>query len=140
DFLLSLFNAGSNRYGLGDMGDGISPDALRAYLRDSLGLYGERPGAADENTVISLIEDYVASEDVLAGYLMATVDFDSLRVIAGARVEHTRFDAKGFSAEFDEDGDLAIAAATADSSYTDVLPGLHLRYDTEGDWVFRGAL
>lgn len=140
DFTLDLFNGGSNRYTLGDMGDGISPGALREYLRQNLGLYSARPGDVDENTVISLVEDYVASEDILAGYLMATMDIDNLRIIAGARVEHTQFDAGGFSAEFDEDGNLAIGTATADSSYTDVLPGLHLRYDTDGDWVLRGAL
>lgn len=140
DFTLDLLSGGSNRYSLGDMGDGISPGALREYLRRNLGLYSARPGDVDGNTVISLVEDYVASEDILAGYLMATVDLDRLRIIAGARVEHTQFDAEGFSAEFDEDGNLAIGTATADSSYTDVLPGLHLRYDTDGDWVLRGAL
>lgn len=139
-FFLDQLSGGSNRYTLGDMGDAISPAKLREYLRDNLGLYSARPQDVDENTVISLVEDYVASEDVLAGYLMATRDFGNLRVIAGARVEHTRFKASGFSAEFDEDGNLAIAGANADSSYTDVLPGLHLRYDTDGNWVLRGAL
>src|SRR5690606_9839895 len=37
------------------------------------------------------------------------------------------------------DGDIdAISLRRADRSYTSVLPGLHLRYDS-GDWVFRGA-
>lgn len=140
DFSLDLLTGGSSRYTLGNMGDGISPGALRAYLRQNLGQYSARPGDVDENTVISLVEDYVASEDILAGYLMATMDIDNLRIIAGARVERTDFEAEGFSAEFDEDGDLGIGAASADSTYTDVLPGLHLRYDTQGDWVLRGAL
>jgi TonB-dependent receptor len=140
DFLLSLLNGDSNRYSLGDMGDGISPGALREYLRQNLALYSARPGDVAENTLISRVEDYVASEDVLSGYLMATLDFDRLRVIAGARVEQTRFDATGNAAEFDEDGVLTVSPSSADSRYTDILPGLHLRYDTANDWVLRGAL
>ena len=64
-------------------------------LRDRLGEYSARPQDVAANTEVSLIEDYTASEDVLAGYLMATMDFDRLRVIAGARVERTEFEATG---------------------------------------------
>lgn len=122
-----------------DMGDGLDSGAMRDYLAGNLGDYSARPGDVAENTMISLVEDYVASEDVAAGYLMATLDFDALRVIAGARVERTEFEASGYQVELDEDGELAVSARTASSSYTSVLPGLHLRYDAGDDWVLRGA-
>src|SRR5690606_5247602 len=93
-----------------------------------------------ENRMVSLVEDYRASEDVLAAYLMGTMDFGDLRVIAGARVEHTDFDATGWAVDLDADGALTATPTSASSSYTSVLPGLHLRYDTGGDWVLRGAV
>lgn len=124
----------------GVFGEGLSSSAMRDWLRGNRDAFSARPQDVAENTMISLVEDYTASEDVLAGYLMATVDVGKLRLIAGARVERTRFDATGWSVDLDEDGVLATSPASASSSYTSVLPGLHLRYDTDGDWVLRGAV
>ncbi len=140
DLLLGQFNAGAPGYRFGDMGDGIDVAAFLAFQRPNLALYSARPGDVDENTSISLVEDYVASEDVLSGYLMATLDFGNLRLIAGARIERTDFNARGWAVQVDEDGDFSATPSGADSRYTDVLPGLHLRYDTDGDWVLRGAI
>lgn len=126
-------------YSFGDMGDGISSAAMNDYLRANLGEYGERPQDVAANTEVSLLEDYTASEDVLAGYLMATMDFDQLRVIAGARVEHTAFEATGNVVELEDEETIgSISTRNVSSSYTSVLPGLHLRYDMD-DWVLRGA-
>ncbi|WP_024891605.1 TonB-dependent receptor [Luteimonas huabeiensis] len=124
-----------------DMGDGIGSAAMRDYLARMLGAYSERPQDVAENRLISLVEDYTASEDVLAGYLMATMDFGNLRVIAGARAERTDFSAVGNEVVLDDEGDIAsVSRRSAGKRYTDVLPGLHLRYDTDGDWVLRGAV
>src|SRR3546814_17129603 len=71
---------------------------------------------------------------------MGTMDFGNLRVIAGARVERTEFDATGWMVDLDEDGVLTASPTSASSSYTSVLPGLHLRYDTDDAWVLRGAV
>lgn len=139
-FFLSDFSSASPSYRHGNMGDGISSRAMRDYLAARLAEYSARPQDEAANTEVSLIEDYLASEDILAGYLMGTMDFDSLRVIFGARVERTSFEATGNSVDIDADGDIAaITRRTASSDYTRVLPGLHLRYDTSTDWVFRAA-
>ncbi|KAF1721095.1 TonB-dependent receptor [Pseudoxanthomonas wuyuanensis] len=139
DINLGSWTTGSPRYTHGNMGDGISSDAMRNYLRGNLGDYSARPQDVAANTEISLIEDYTASEDVLAGYLMATMDFDKLRVIAGARVERTEFEATGNVVDLEDEETIgSIATREVSSSYTNVLPGLHLRYDL-GDWVLRGA-
>lgn len=130
--------APSFRHGV--FGEGLSSRAMRQWLRDHRDGFSARPQDVAGNTLVSLVEDYVASEDVLAGYLMATVDVGRLRVIAGTRVERTRFEATGWSVDLDGDGVLSASPSSGRSSYTSVLPGLHLRYDTDGDWVLRGAL
>src|SRR5690606_4401257 len=131
---------GTPSYRHGYLGDGLSSDAMRRWLASHQGEFSARPQDVAENTMVSLIEDYSASEDVLAGYLMATMDFGNLRLIAGARVERTEFEASGWMVDLDEDGALTASRSAASSSYTSVLPGLHLRYDTDGDWVLRGAV
>ncbi len=139
-FLLSDWSIGSPDYRHGNMGDGINSQAMRDYLAARLGEYSARPQDVVSNTEVSLVEDYVAGEDILAGYFMGTMDFDNLRVIFGARVERTSFDATGNVVDIDEDGELAsITQRHVSSDYTRVLPGLHLRYDGQNDWVFRGA-
>ncbi|MEM9495542.1 MAG: TonB-dependent receptor [Pseudomonadota bacterium] len=65
----------------------------------------------------STIEDYVANEDVYAGYVMAKADIDRLRLVGGLRVEHTEFDASGFGViEFAQvfDGDVEDTVTAAD--------------------------
>lgn len=139
DLNLGSWTTGSPRYTHGNMGDGISSRAMVNYLRGNLGDYSARPQDVAANTEISLIEDYTASEDVLAGYLMATMDFDKLRVIAGARVERTEFEATGNVVDLEDEETIgSITTRDVSSSYTNVLPGLHVRYDLD-NWVLRGA-
>ena len=88
DINLGSWTSASPDYAHGDMGDGISPGAMNDYLRRHLGEYSARPQDVAANTEVSLIEDYMASEDILAGYLMATADFGPLRrVITPEKLE-----------------------------------------------------
>ena len=139
-FNLGGWTSASPSFSHGNMGDGISSAAMRDFLKLHRDEYSSRPQEEASNLQTSLVEDYVASEDVLAAYAMATMDFGQLRVIAGARLESTTFHAVGNEVDIDEDGDIAyVGKRTANSSYSNVLPGLHLRYDTANDWVLRGA-
>ena len=140
DVDLAAWTTGSPGYRHGDYGDGMSSAAMRRFVRGNRGAFSARPQDVAENTMVSLVEDYTASEDVLAGYLMGTRDIGNLRVIAGARVERTKFDATGWMVDLDEDGALSASPTASSTSYTSVLPGLHLRYDTGNDWVLRGAV
>ena len=140
DVSLADWTTGSPSYRHGYLGDGMSSNAMRRWLRQNQGDFSPRPQDVAENTMMSLVEDYTATEDVLAAYLMGTRDFGNLRVIAGARVERTEFDATGWTVDLDADGVLTATPSTASSSYTSVLPGVHLRYDIAGDWVMRGAV
>lgn len=137
---LGEWTTGSRDYRFGDLGDGIDSAAMLAWLRANRDEVGERDGDVVENILLSRGEDYSASEDIGAGYLMGSFEFDALRVIAGVRAERTEFDTTGVAIDTDEDGELlSIGERSASKRYTSVLPGLHLRYDAPGDWVLRGA-
>ncbi|KAG0771590.1 hypothetical protein G6F22_016350 [Rhizopus arrhizus] len=88
----------------------------------------------------SLEEDYVASEDIFASYAMGTWDIGALRIIGGVRVENTQFKATGNQVDVAANGrSFTVTPRVAGSSYTNVLPGLHLRYDAADDWVLRAS-
>ena len=141
DLSLGAWTSASPEHRFGDLGDGISTREMLEYLRANAGEFGERPRDVAENLILSLAEDYSADEDILAAYAMGTFDFDALRVIAGARFERTDFDAVGNVVELDDNGDLVlpVTSRAVSASYNNILPGLHLRYDGNNDWVFRGA-
>lgn len=82
--------------------------------------------------------NYDAAESIQAGYLLWERSFArGLNLLAGVRVERTAIDYEGF--EFDEDTDDVRATPRQSDSYTNLMPGLHLRYETEGGTVLRGA-
>lgn len=124
----------------GSLGQGMSSDAMRRYWAQNAGRYGARPQDAGANALTSLEEDYTASEDILASYAMGTWDVGALRIIGGVRVENTQFQATGNRVEVAANGrSYTVTPLTANRSYTNVLPGLHLRYDAGSDWVVRAA-
>lgn len=123
------------------LGQALSSSAMRAYWARNGSQYSADDGDVGSNAVGALSEDYVAKEDVLAAYAMGTRDIGALRVIAGVRVESTRFKASGYQVDVGDDGEsFAASALQASSSYTNVLPGLHLRWNGGEDWSLRAAL
>lgn len=124
----------------GSLGQGMSSDAMRRYWGQSGSQYSARPQDVGANAMTSLEEDYTASEDIFASYAMGTWDVGNLRIIGGVRVENTQFQATGNQVDVAADGrSYTVTPLTADRSYTNVLPGLHLRYDAGSDWVLRAA-
>ena len=124
----------------GPLGQGMSSAAMRRWWATNGGQYSARPQDVAGNVMTSLEEDYTANEDIFAAYAMGTWDIGALRVIGGVRVENTQFDATGNQVDIDADGEnVVVTPRTASNSYTNVLPGLHLRYDTSNNWVLRGS-
>jgi len=124
----------------GTLGQGMSSDAMRRYWASNAAQYSARPQDVGSNALVSLEEDYTASENIFASYAMGTWDIGALRVIGGVRVENTQFRATGNRVDVAEDGrSFTATPLTANRSYTSVLPGLHLRYDAGSDWVLRAA-
>jgi len=71
-----------------------------------------------------------ASEDVYAGYLMTTMRFNRLMVLAGLRSEFTQTTYKGWNMIMDAEGRLMEKNETdSDNSYNNLFPALHFKYD-----------
>lgn len=139
DVLLSQFTIGAPSYGLSDIGQGISSSAFVDFYNTNRNEFRQRPQDVEENLALNAAQDFSAEEDVTAGYMMGTWDLDRVRVIAGARIERTDYTADGNELLFDENGDLSISARSVSAKYTDVLPGLHLRYEPIDNLVLRAA-
>ena len=81
--------------------------------------------------------NFEVKEDVWAGYTMANQKLsEKLSVLAGIRLEHTRVNATGNQIEDEEN---AIGKITEEKSYTNILPGVHLKYDVSQQTIFRFA-
>ncbi|MCF3651298.1 TonB-dependent receptor [Synoicihabitans lomoniglobus] len=113
----------------------ISPDAFRDAYYNQVGSFD-----SERNFEDSEFDDWVINEDVTAAYLMASGTFNRLNVIAGSRVERTKFDTTGRQITFDEDGDpVGSTPISASRSYTNWLPGVFLRYDLSDQLVLRAS-
>ena len=89
----------------------------------------------------SLVQDFEADEQVAAGYLMRTLTFDRWNLIAGVRVEHTSGDYQANELLL-SNGTFTgnVRPATGSTSYTDVLPGVHVNVHARRNLTIRAAL
>ncbi len=84
-----------------------------------------------------LRDNYNVEENVYAAYLMANQNLSNkLSVLAGVRLEHTSLTATGNNIL---DEDTLNGTTTKESSYTNVLPGIHFKYDATENTVVRFA-
>lgn len=129
DDLASTSNdfSGSSSYSLAKFGSLINATAIKNKIN----------GLNDDDYVVldaSTVNDFESNEDIQAAYLMNTVDFDNLKVIAGLRYENTEFEAKGFTV----DGDT-VTSSKYQHDYDHWLPSLHARYRLADDAYLRAA-
>jgi TonB-dependent receptor len=104
------------------------------------------PAVFEQNPTQSLINsnggDYSITESVWAAYAMARVKLlDRWTLLGGVRVEGTSVTSKASQMEFDASGKfLGFTPAHAENNYTEVLPGLHLRYDPAPGMLYRASI
>ena len=97
-------------------------------LRDELG-----ESVPDE----FLRDNFNVSEDVSAAYVMTTQKLsDAFEVLLGLRMEYTKTRATGNEIVDEED---VIGQITETNSYTNFLPGVHLKYDLSDRTILRLA-
>jgi TonB-dependent receptor len=95
--------------------------------------FDTRPGSFTFDPVATLADsqtqDFQADERVAAGFLMGQIDFGRWNLLAGVRVEHTSGDYHANELLYD-DGDFTgvTRPASGETSYTDVLPGIHVSF------------
>lgn len=122
-----------------DLGQWLDSRRMNAWWAANKGNLSARPQDVAGNTALMLEDDYRAAEDIFATYAMGTWDVGDLRLIGGVRVENTQFSADGNRVDIDQDGVAQVSGRRVANSYTNVLPGLHARYDSHDGWVLRAA-
>ncbi|MEO1030290.1 MAG: TonB-dependent receptor [Bacteroidota bacterium] len=81
--------------------------------------------------------NYDVEEDVFAGYVMANQKLsDKFSLLAGLRIENTSVKA---TANQIEDEEELVGRVTEESSYTNILPSVHLKYDLTDNTILRFA-
>jgi len=88
-----------------------------------------------------LTGNFDVDENVYAGYAMFNQYLTpKLSVLAGVRVEHTQINSTGNEIIYNEDGDFdGTDIITSENNYTNVLPGVHLKYDVSPQTIVRFA-
>ncbi|MGX9220701.1 TonB-dependent receptor [Massilia varians] len=114
-------------YRLGRIGQAIDPGLVRARLT-------ALPRAGAYLEAESALDDFRMREDIDATYLQGSMRSGAWWLLVGVRAERTRFNAHGAQVSEDE-----IVARDAGHSYTNWLPGLHLRVDLDGATSLRAA-
>jgi TonB-dependent receptor len=85
--------------------------------------------------------NFDVKEKVYAGYVMANQEItDNFSVLFGLRLENTQISTLGNEVLFNEDGDFTgVNPIADDNSYTNVLPGVHLKYNIDPNSIIRFA-
>jgi TonB-dependent receptor len=105
-----------------------TPKVLQAF-------YGNRAGFTSTRLLLeSVQDDWESTEDIAAGYLMGGTTVGRLNVLAGARLERTRYENRG-----NELNGVTVRAVRRGRSYENLLPGVHLRYDLDRQTVVRAS-
>ena len=81
--------------------------------------------------------NYDVEENVFAAYAMANQQLsEKFSIMAGFRIENTSIKATGNQIEDEEE---LVGTITEESSYTNVMPSVHLKYDLTDSTIFRFA-
>jgi TonB-dependent receptor len=119
-------------------GPRLNLPVLTQFFADNPGRFVFDPLATRSD---SLVQDFTASEQVVAVYGMRTFTFDRWSLLAGVRVERTTGD---YSANelLLSGGTFTgnIRPATGSTNYTDVLPGVHVTFHPRTHLTVRGAV
>ena len=103
-----------------------------------------------DSDIESAAASYRVEEDIMAGYVMGSIETGPLTVIGGVRVEQTDAAANGNRTFLAEEGSLVNGVVLADDTlfvtpvsvsddYTDVLPSAALRYEVSENVIARAA-
>ncbi|SNS28143.1 MULTISPECIES: TonB-dependent receptor [unclassified Azospirillum] len=114
----------------------VSYDDAEAYVASHAGTLKYNLSGSLAN---ALANDYRVTEDISAGYVMASLNWDRLTLIPGVRVEHTSgdFKAKVIAPTSTVNQDYNSFGG---KSYTDWFPGINAQFDLMQGVVLRGAV
>ena len=126
---LTPFVQGELDYSLGRVGLGIDPALVRAAVANL-------PRDAAKLARESAVNDFVLNEDIDSTYVQSSFDLTAdWNLLVGMRNESTRFRANGFQINSAN----AIQALAKENSYSNLLPGIHTRYQLDKQTSLRAA-
>lgn len=114
----------------------IDYPAAETYFRDNFANFN--PDRAT-TTIDSLATDFNVSEEVVSGYGMANIEIAGVTVIGGVRVERTEADYSAYDLQRDGGALIGAPLRSGGTSYTNILPSLHLRTEPMENLVLRAA-
>jgi len=118
------------------LGPRVNYDAFQALVTANPALLKLNAAGSVGN---SLVNDYEASEKVYAAYAMATLKTGQWTIIPGVRVERTEGDYKAKSVTATSTVSQPFNVK-GDFGYTDIFPGVNVRFDARDDLILRGAV
>lgn len=117
-------------FGHYDQGVGLFPSAdnIRQLFQDNPDDFERDP---TESLEASEAEDYDATEDTYAGYVMTELQWGPVASIIGVRYEHLETSYEGNIVEYNQNEELIqpIPTATDENNFDFVLPMIHLKYN-----------
>lgn len=107
-------------------------DKVEALFRSSPNLF-----ALDQNAALrdNVINDYKATEEINAAYVMGTVRYGRTTLITGLRMEQNTFESETF--RYNSVTPTVPSRVTAKRDYTVWLPGIHLRHALQPNLILR---
>lgn len=139
-FSLNQFNVSSPAHEMFDgrfqMSPQINLPAIQQFFRDNPRYFAPNDAGtlSDSN-----VTDFGFEERIAAGYAMSRMILGDWTVLLGARVENTKGDVT--QTELPTAGSTALAPRLNrfSKTYTNVLPGVHLRYTALKNWIWRAS-
>jgi len=130
----SGFDPGGGSY---DFGPRVDLGAVESFFGDNEDGFE----ISDADTIAeSFGADYTLSEEVSAGYLMATLEIGEATWTGGVRYEKTDTDYSAYDVQFvDGEVDPDVPATAGGKDYSNWLPGLQVRYALAKDLLVRAA-
>jgi TonB-dependent receptor len=139
-FHLGQFNLSKPAYqmfgGYREMAPQIDLKAAQAFFRDNPRYFVANLEAQIQDSAAT---DFKMEEEVLAGYAMARVNFGRWSALGGVRVERNAGDIRVTDLPFRAGVFQGVRTLDESSSRTNVLPGLHLRFNPDRRWVVRAS-
>ncbi|MDO9472733.1 MAG: TonB-dependent receptor [Caulobacter sp.] len=117
-------------------GPAINYNSVNTFYLANPGLFSN---SADDELVETLGGDFRVKETITAAYAMANLDFGPISIIPGVRVERTEGQTKAIA--------VTPTSTVNDTynqfgsySYTDVFPGLNLKWEVSDTLLIRAAI
>lgn len=132
--LIGSYNPGSSYLRGKYPGGGIGQFSDPGKMHDLFDLNRADFEMDEEDTIeASNAEDYTATENTYAGYVMTDLQLGQLGAVIGVRYEHVASEYTGNIIEFDDEDDLVlpIPSTTDKLAHDFILPMVHLKYNLQ---------